>query len=88
MKVGTVGAENNLATSGLNHSLSSVECVATEDSIVIEFDMDTACAYLHTPIPLLVRLFDKNGQYLTRFTTVEKFTGVREHAGAFRMLSC
>ncbi len=81
VKVGTVGAENNLATSGLNHSLSSVECVATEDSIVIEFDMDTACAYLHTPIPLLVRLFDKNGQYLTRFTTVEKFTGVREHAG-------
>lgn len=52
-----------------------MKCVATEDQVVIDFDIN---ASIWTPVPqtfpLLVRLFDKNGQYLTQFTTAEEFT--------------
>jgi hypothetical protein len=66
-----------------NPSLSSVECHATSDQVIIDFDADLAkwpkrytrkgnfvVEQSNTRFPLLVRFFDKNGAYLTRFTTI------------------
>ena len=57
-----------------NARISSLKCTATEDSLVIDFDF--LDAELNPPdiFPLLVRIFDKNGQHLTHFTTAERYT--------------
>jgi hypothetical protein len=59
-----------------NASLSSVVATATEGELVIEFDIDASqwTGEEYVRLPLLVRLFDKNGEYLTHFTTAEAFT--------------
>ncbi len=57
-----------------NASLRSVSCFATEEEIIIDFDVDDSQWRVQMLFPLLVRLFDKNGQYLTHFTTAEGFT--------------
>jgi hypothetical protein len=42
---------------------------------VIDFDVDASqWPPVQQRFPLLVRLFDRNGQYLTHFTTAEGFT--------------
>ena len=68
----TVNVKN---TGIIDASLTSVQCVATEDRLVIDFDFDASkWAAIHQKFPILVQLFDKNGQYLTHFTTAEGFT--------------
>ena len=58
-----------------NGSLSSVRCVATEDQLILDFDVDISkWKPVNQTFPLFVRLFDKNGQHLTHFTTAEGFT--------------
>ncbi len=58
-----------------NASLSAVKCVATADHLVIDFDVDgSQWNAVNRKFPILVRLFDRNGQYLTHFTTAEGFT--------------
>lgn len=58
-----------------NSSLSSVKCVATKDQVFIDFDIDGSKWTPGTqPFPILVRLFDENGQHLKNFTTAEGFT--------------
>jgi len=69
----------------LNNGLTSVSCIATESELVIDFDFEVApqISSIMQTYPLLVRLFDRNGQYLTHFTTSEKFTS---HRGVFEDL--
>jgi hypothetical protein len=58
-----------------NKSLSSVKCYASKDHIVIAFDVDASkWSPVNMTFPILVRIFDENGQYLTHFTTAEGFT--------------
>ena len=43
--------------------------------MIIGYNVDiTQWAQVSQGFPLLVRLFDKNGQHLTHFSTTEKFT--------------
>jgi hypothetical protein len=68
-----------LSSSGrLNPSLKTVKCYATSDTLIITFDLDVSLweenKYLEF-YRLWVRLFDKNGNYLTHIVTAEKFTG-------------
>ena len=64
---------------GANASLGNVKCVATEGQVVIEFDVDAA-RWGRTPggCKMLVRLFDRNGQYLTHFITAERFVAYED----------
>jgi len=64
-----------------NPSLQNVRCIATDDSLVIQFDVDTDKWYetqASWVFPLLIRLLDKNGEYLTHIRTSERFTGAYE----------
>jgi hypothetical protein len=72
----TVGAENMPGwVQTHNGSLSSVKCHATDSEIVIDFNVDSSkWVSVRKLFPLLIRIFDKNGQYLTRLTTAEGFT--------------
>jgi hypothetical protein len=65
------------AASMYNPTLKNVACYAMTDRIIITFDVDTAKwekRIENWMFPILVRLFDKNGQYLTHFETGEKFS--------------
>ena len=69
----------------LNPSLQSPKCYATSDTLIIDFNVDRSPwgrSYLQFAI--LVRLFDRNGLYLTHFTTAERYTAVLE---AYKMFS-
>jgi hypothetical protein len=58
-----------------NQALCNVGCYAMLDRIIITFDVDTEkWGGYPAPVPLLVRLFDRNGQYLTHFMTRETFS--------------
>ena len=62
-----------------NASLAALKCYATSDQLIIDFDVDTSnWVPVNKPFPLLVRLFDRNGEHLTHFTTVEGFTAISE----------
>jgi len=63
--------------------LRNMRCTATAGELVIEFDLDVdrwGRVEPGSPVdqldafPFLVRLFDRNGQYLTHFETSERFT--------------
>ena len=56
-----------------NACLHSVRCVATEDSLLIEFDVDMVKWVPNCSRNLLVKLYDRNGNYLTHFATEERF---------------
>ena len=75
-KVNTVGIENMAWwTQRHNGSIKAMTCHATADELVIDLDVDTSqWVAVQLTFPLLVRVFDRNGQYLTHFTTAEKFT--------------
>jgi hypothetical protein len=70
--IGTAGGKG--ITSVLNSALKAVKCHATSDSIVIDFDLGSTININAKAYPLLVRLFDRNGEHLTHFTTAEGFT--------------
>ena len=75
VNVYTAGIERMAWVRNHNASLSAVKCVATDDQLVIDFDVDASqWPPVQQRFPLLVRLFDRNGQYLTHFTTAEGFT--------------
>ena len=58
-----------------NASISSLKCAATDDSLIIDFDVDDSqWRKMQIVYPLLIRLFDRNGRYLTHFVTSEGFT--------------
>lgn len=59
-----------------NQSLTSTRCIAQEGELIIGFHVDVTKwqQMSRTRFPLLVRLFDKNGEYLTHFETQERFT--------------
>ena len=68
-----------------NPSLHSVECYGLSDRIIITFDVDTTSwEKMALMFPLLVRLFDRNGQHLTHFQTSEVFV---PHADIFQLYS-
>lgn len=64
----------------LNPSLGSIKCHATSDQLILDFDADVSKWFIGPKqkvpwrIQLLVRLFDRNGNYLTHFITAEGFT--------------
>jgi hypothetical protein len=66
----------------LQATLKAVKCYATSDMLIIEFDVGSSrlwdAKYAMTDYPFLVRLFDRNGQYLTHFMTSEDFTASPE----------
>jgi hypothetical protein len=78
IQVGTVGIEGDMSKWRLrnnNDSLKALKCYATNDNLIIEFDVDPSkWVPIFTSYPLLVRLFDRNGQHLTHFRTAEGFT--------------
>ena len=59
-----------------NGGIQSLACIATEDELVIDFDYETPRAFKDSGsvFNLVVRLFDRNGQYLSHFKTAETFT--------------
>ena len=63
------GPERNPASSWLH----SVRCIATEDSLILDFKVEARFPE-GLALRLLVRLFDRNGNYLTHFVTTEEFT--------------
>jgi hypothetical protein len=70
----------------LTSYLKNVKCYATADHLLIHFDADVA-AWQRTefarPVPLLVRILDRNGNLLTHLTTREAFTASRDGYGVF-----
>jgi hypothetical protein len=59
-----------------NFSMKSLHCVTTREQLTITFDVDRGrwnSAGVGFPMPLRVRLLDRNGEYLTHFQTVESF---------------
>jgi len=85
VNIGTAGSDE-MAWFVKNHnaSLSAVSCVATEDQLIIDFDVDASqWVPVQKTFPLLVRLFDRNGEHLTHFTTAEGFTVFLEVYGSF-----
>lgn len=82
VSVGTVGIEkmeDSRLIGQYNASLKSVKCYRTDDQLIIGFDIDKSqWMPVLTIYPLLVRLFDRNGEHLTHFTTVEGFTADSE----------
>ena len=74
VRVGTVTAPDPMISKA-NASLKNVKCFATRTSLVIAFDVDEdEWPNVGILFPLLVRLFDENGQHLTHFQTLEGFT--------------
>lgn len=74
VNINTAG-KNDMLTQTQNACLHSVGCVATADSVVIDCDVDTSqWVPINGRLHMMVRLFDKNGQYLTHFVTAEGFT--------------
>ena len=69
VSIGTTPPDNGGRV--FNSSLLNVKCFATEDQLLITFDCGDDCP--PNGIRLLVRLFDRNGQYLTHFITTERF---------------
>lgn len=62
-----------------NPSLQHLRCRATNDQLVLDFDVDTDLWAINGNrvgwrLPLFIRLADRNGNILTHFTTVEGFT--------------
>jgi len=76
VSIGTaVGGDMERIVKQHNASLQSVKCVATDGQLVIDFDVDTSqWSPVARKFPLLLRLFDKNGNYLAHFRTAEGFT--------------
>lgn len=74
-KFGEVPYLNNKANTGINN----LKVYATDSNITIAFDCDSSnFPPIAFATSLLVRIFDSNGQYLTHFTTKEKFTPFRK----------
>ncbi|MBI5529817.1 MAG: hypothetical protein HY897_26130 [Deltaproteobacteria bacterium] len=64
-----------------NDAIVDLKCSKSDGSVIIKFGIDTGqwdngdSAFGKWPhIFMLVRLFDRNGEYLTHFTTAEVFT--------------
>ncbi len=79
VRIGTVRDTPWWVHKHFNPSLQDVKCYATEDELVIDFNVDTEKWLIGGEkvawrIPLLIRLFDRNGHCLTFFTTKEGFT--------------
>lgn len=73
VRIGTVTDKSGWM-SKFNSSLENVKCHATSDQVIIDFDVDKSKWIFQYRLQLLVRLFDRNGNHLTNFTTEEKFT--------------
>jgi hypothetical protein len=61
----------------LNPSIKALECFAYDEQLVIDFDIDEGLwkqMSAGITLPLLVRLLDENGQYLSHFITTDGFT--------------
>lgn len=72
-----IGKAQSMLIAPYNSSLKSVKCYATSDELIIDLDLDDApWQEMQTGwiLALLVRLFDRNGNHLTHFTTTEGFT--------------
>ena len=66
-----------------NRYLKAVTVQGTDKQLIIDFDVDTGgWLPVNACFPLLVRVFDKDGEHLTHFGTTERFTGDWQvHAG-------
>lgn len=65
----------NWYTTNQDSSITSLECMATEDQLIINLKVDPErWKKYYQRFPLLVRLFDRNGEFLTQFVTSEGFT--------------
>jgi hypothetical protein len=78
--VDTVGKEDmpmRMWIDYCNQRLSDVHAHATASDLILDFDVDTK-SWNKVPVPdcfpLLVRVFDADGQYLTHFRSAEVFT--------------
>lgn len=71
-----------------NESLTSTRCIAREGELIVGFHVDVTKwqQMSRTRYPLLVRLFDKNGEYLTHFETQERFTCSQDAVDDFEMI--
>jgi len=58
----------------LNGSLQDLKVHKTGEQLIIEFNTSPVPKIPNPPAHLLVRLFDRNGQFLTHFTTKEAYT--------------
>jgi hypothetical protein len=58
----------------LNATLSAMTCTAATDAIEFRFDVNTREFDKDATPRLLVRLFDRNGQHLTHFPSLQRFT--------------
>jgi len=82
-KIGTAIDTPRWIHQNFNPSLQNVKCFATEDGLVIDFDVDPSKWLVGGNkvgwrLKLFIRLFDRNGNHLTHFTTVEGFTVYRD----------
>lgn len=78
--VNTAGESPDKAKDGasFNKYLKSVTVYATGSEVIIDCEVDVE-KWLEVGVcyPLLVRLFDSEGEHLTHFVTEERFTGVK-----------
>ena len=71
------GAQDIVA---LNDSIRDLKVYKTADQLIIEFNTSPLPKIPNLPANLLVRLFDRNGQFLSYFQTKEAYTQFQQFA--------
>jgi hypothetical protein len=91
VKIGTVSEDAGSLENGaaFNQYLKSVVVHVTDKQIIIDCDVDVRnWVEVGQCYPLLVRVFDEDGEHLTHFVTTERFTGSgRIHANFETMMN-
>lgn len=64
----------------LNESIRDLKVYKTADQLIVEFDTSPLPKIPNLPANLLVRLFDRNGQFLSYFQTKEAYTQFQQFA--------
>ena len=86
VRIGTVNG--NRINNSFNQTLKEVRCYAQDDDkVTIVFNVDVAAwrkLQSNWTLPLQIRMFDKNGSYLTHFDTVEVFTPLSDTYEQFK----
>ena len=69
-------------------SIKAFECYATSSTLVMDLTIDSQrWIETHLGYPLIVTLYDANGQRLTHFVTTEKFTEEQEYFDKYPQLN-
>lgn len=64
----------------LNESIRDLKVYKTADQLIIEFNTSPLPKIPNLPANLLVRLFDRNGQFFSHFQTKEAYTQFQQFA--------